>query len=214
MNCTNTAKNLSYVSYWEAAYWSILLVAGTWDTHILRHTGMFHRNGLFSRSKFVWKMGVFCGKIARNGYLFSENSLTCIPIFGKITPRYGYEFWATGGTSLTNPKLSTPPAGKVRQNINKENLDCMKRKIVDKSQNNIASVNVMIVFVIFVWSFDAFVVGALLTFMKLFVSLHVSKVEGWNAFCCYVQHFVFFDILVVGGLFLGCWNYVVALLIK
>ena len=50
----------------------------------------------------------FCIKIARNGYLFFQKNPK-YPIFGKITPEHGYGSWAAGGTSLTNPNLSTPP---------------------------------------------------------------------------------------------------------
>ena len=55
----------------------------------------------------------FCGKIARNGYFFfppkkSLNTGTCF--WKKITPEHGHGSWAAGGTSLTNPNLSTPPS--------------------------------------------------------------------------------------------------------
>ena len=32
----------------------------------------------------------FCGKIAKNRYLFWEKPNTWVPIFGKITPEHGH----------------------------------------------------------------------------------------------------------------------------
>ena len=43
----------------------------------------------------------FYGKIARDGYLFSEKLL-------KITPEHGYGSWAAGSTSLTKSKSESP----------------------------------------------------------------------------------------------------------
>ena len=45
----------------------------------------------------------FCVKIARNGCFFWKNPYAWVPIFGKITPEYGYGSQA----SSTNPNLRT-----------------------------------------------------------------------------------------------------------
>ena len=56
----------------------------------------------------------FCGKIARNVYLLQKTKKIWIPIFWKITPEHGYESWAAGSTSSSNPNLSTPTLGQTR----------------------------------------------------------------------------------------------------
>ena len=71
--------------------------------------------GSYSKPWKFWKIGVFCGKIPRNGYLFcfvlfcfliSRNRYTYFR--KKNTPRYGYGVWISGGTPPTKPNLSTP----------------------------------------------------------------------------------------------------------
>ena len=52
----------------------------------------------------------FCVKIARNGYFFfGKIPEIWVLNFGKITPEHGCVFLADGGTSPTNPNLSTLP---------------------------------------------------------------------------------------------------------
>ena len=50
-------------------------------------------------------------EIFEMGAFFQKNPKIWVPIIGKITPEHGYGSWAAGGTSPSNPNLSTPLPG-------------------------------------------------------------------------------------------------------
>ena len=52
----------------------------------------------------------FVAKCLEMGTYFWKNPYNLVPIFGKITHRYGYGCCVSGGTPPTKPNLSTPPS--------------------------------------------------------------------------------------------------------